>query len=185
MQYTTVGHRTGRLSHAGLIPVSSFVVSPIASAAAGPVVLHPGDVRCGTRGDQFATLLGSCVAIMLTDPRGTVGAMCHFVVAGTHRVASMWDTRDADDALQAMFDGLQRLGIHPQRCLAHVAGGGNMFPDRFACGSDIGAANAAAALELLGERGMVVVSRSLGGACYRKVLWTIGASQPDVECFEI
>ena len=44
-------------------------------------VLAPGDVAIGTRGDRFETLLGSCVAIVLTDPRRTVGAMCHIVHA--------------------------------------------------------------------------------------------------------
>jgi chemotaxis protein CheD len=44
--------------------------------------LHPGDVACGERGDRLETLLGSCVAIILTDPRRTIGAMCHIVHAG-------------------------------------------------------------------------------------------------------
>ena len=53
-------------------------------------VLHPGGVACGERGERFETLLGSCVAIVLTDPRRTVGAMCHIVhampaPAGRHR----------------------------------------------------------------------------------------------------
>ena len=42
-------------------------------------VLHPGDVVCAEQGEQLETLLGSCVAIVLTDPRRTVAVMCHFV----------------------------------------------------------------------------------------------------------
>ena len=37
--------------------------------------LMPGDVALGTAGDQLKTLLGSCVSVILTDPRRTVGAM--------------------------------------------------------------------------------------------------------------
>ena len=53
-------------------------------------VLHPGDVACGERGERFETLLGSCVAIVLTDPRRTIGAMCHIVHAMPARSPSSW-----------------------------------------------------------------------------------------------
>ena len=43
------------------------------------ITLHPGDVALGQHGDALETLLGSCVAIVITDPRRTVGAMCHIV----------------------------------------------------------------------------------------------------------
>ena len=50
---------------------------------AGAIVhtLHPGDLAFATRGERLDTLLGSCVAIVLTDPRRTVGVMCHIVHA--------------------------------------------------------------------------------------------------------
>ena len=44
--------------------------------------LHPGDVAVGVRGDRLETLLAAGVAIVLTDPRRTVGAMCHVVHSG-------------------------------------------------------------------------------------------------------
>jgi chemotaxis protein CheD len=34
----------------------------------GVTTLHPGDVVLGLRGDRLQTLLGSCVAVVLTDP---------------------------------------------------------------------------------------------------------------------
>ncbi|MEI7447926.1 MAG: hypothetical protein WCK28_23765, partial [Burkholderiales bacterium] len=47
--------------------------------AASCLVLHPGDVACVDRGARLATLLGSCVSILLADPRRSIGAMCHYV----------------------------------------------------------------------------------------------------------
>jgi chemotaxis protein CheD len=38
----------------------------------GVRTLLPGDVAVGARGMRLETLLGSCVAIVLTDPRRTV-----------------------------------------------------------------------------------------------------------------
>ncbi len=141
-------------------------------------VLHPGDVGVGTRGDRLETLLGSCIAIALTDPRRTVGAMCHFVHRGDGP-----DARYADAAFAAMAAALRRLGIEPRLCEAHLAGGGHMFPalgPRTA--GDVGAANAAYALALLAAHGVPVRSRSLGGAVYRRVAWTVGDDAPQVEC---
>lgn len=41
------------------------------------ITLHPGDVVLGTRGDRLQTLLGSCVAIVLTDPIERWGHVSH------------------------------------------------------------------------------------------------------------
>ena len=64
--------------------------------------LHPGDVACADRGERLETLLGSCVAILLTDPRRTVGAMCHIVHAAPAPPDRRGDTHYADAALAAM-----------------------------------------------------------------------------------
>ncbi|MBL8363360.1 MAG: chemotaxis protein CheD [Rubrivivax sp.] len=140
------------------------------------VVLHPGDVRVGTRGERLTTLLGSCVAILLSDPRGTVGAMCHVVHPGRTVPPARHDTTRLHDAMAAMDAALTKLGMRASLCRAWVTGGGNHFPRRCPDGSDgdIGAANVRAALALLGEMGIPVDGQSLRGACYRKVDWTIG-----------
>ena len=39
---------------------------------AGVMELLPGDTALGYAGDRMKTLLGSCVAVILTDPRRTV-----------------------------------------------------------------------------------------------------------------
>ena len=74
-------------------------------------VLHPGDVVCGVRGDRLETLLGSCVAVILTDPRRTVGTMCHIVHVGRPNHANLGNTAYGEVAMQAMFD---RLGLTPR-----------------------------------------------------------------------
>jgi hypothetical protein len=42
-------------------------------------LLHPGDVVCAERGDTLETLLGSCIAVLLSDRKRTIAAMCHIV----------------------------------------------------------------------------------------------------------
>lgn len=148
------------------------------------VVLHPGDVACGERGDRLETLLGSCVAIVLTDPRRTLGVMCHIVHSGAGGASLPGDTRHAEAALQAMYGLLQRRGIVPSLCEAYVYGGGNMFPSLFAQ-AHVGQSNASWALAALARDGIAVLAQELGGNRYRRIGWTVGPEQPQVSAVEV
>lgn len=144
-------------------------------------VLNPGDVVVATRGDRLETLLGSCVAVLLSDPRGTVGAMCHIVHAcdpSASAPAGPLDTHHARHALQAMTLQLQRLGIVARLCQARVYGGGNMFPQRYASAGHVGDNNVQRVLALLAEAGIPVLAQSVGGTGYRRLSWVIGLAEP-------
>jgi chemotaxis protein CheD len=140
-------------------------------------VLRPGDVAVASRGDRLETLLGSCVAVVLSDPRLTVGAMCHIVHAAEPAAHLGHDTSFARPALSALFAGLRRLGITPQLCVARVYGGGNMFPAQFT-GHHVGASNIACVLALLQGAGIEVLSQCSGGNYYRKLSWQVGPQEP-------
>ena len=142
--------------------------------------LMPGDIAVGLVGDQLKTLLGSCVSIILTDPRRTVGAMCHIVHVGKPNTANTRNTAYGSVAMQELFARLQHLGISPKLCQAYVYGGGNMFPQMFTT-THVGAKNADWALDYLHDCGIAVVDQCLGGNGYRKVAWTVGREIPRVE----
>ena len=147
-------------------------------------VLHPGDVACGERGDRFETLLGSCVAIVLTDPRRTLGAMCH-IVHSPMRHAAWHDTGAyADVALDTMYTLLRARGINPALCEAYVYGGGNMFPGVFTS-QHVGEANATWALDALAQDGVRVLQHDLGGTSYRRLRWTVGPDVPHVSAVPV
>jgi len=146
--------------------------------------LHPGDVRVVDRGERLETLLGSCVAIVMTDPRRTVGAMCHVVhsrpaVGETPETAAWGET-----ALRTMYAGLLARGIVPALCESWVYGGGNMFPALFVQGH-VGADNAGWALRALARDGVCVLDRDTGGDVYRKLAWTVGDGAPEVVAVRI
>jgi chemotaxis protein CheD len=142
--------------------------------------LHPGDVAVAERDDRLETLLGSCVAIILTDPRRTVAAMCHVVHARLPADGSQHgNTAFGDEAMAAMADGLIARGITPGLCEAYVVGGGNMFPD-LVTEAPVGETNARWALDALARGGIAVVYQDLGGAAYRKLGWTVGPNAPDI-----
>jgi chemotaxis protein CheD len=146
-------------------------------------VLHPGDVACGVHGDRFETLLGSCVAVVLTDPRRTVGAMCHIVHSGPGNSGPR-DSSWGDVALDTMYALLRQQGIEPRLCEAFVYGGGNMFPG-LCSGPHVGASNARWTLEALAADGVHVLHHDVGGARYRRLAWTVGPEAPRVTAVDI
>ena len=148
--------------------------------AAGIYDLMPGDVAFGLAGEQFKTLLGSCVAVILTDPRRTVATMCHIVHVGHPNAANEGNTAYGIPALDEMFKRLHQVGVQPRYCQAYVFGGGNMFPKLFNA-NHVGSNNIAWVLHQLEHHAITVVDQCLGGTGYRKVSWTVGPTEPIVE----
>ena len=146
--------------------------------------LHPGDVACVNRDERLQTLLGSCVSVLLTDPRRTVGAMCHVVHARPPMRGHGRNTAHGDEALRHMFSLLRAKGIEPRLCHAWIYGGGNMFPARVgpAAGQgNVGAANVAWAEQALAWQGIRVLGGEVGGNAYRKLCWTVGPGEPELQ----
>jgi chemotaxis protein CheD len=146
-------------------------------------VLHPGDVACVDRDERLETLLGSCVAIILTDPRRTVGAMCHVVHAGHAARGAVDSNAFGRTAMDTLARRLRARGIEPRLCQAWLYGGGNMFPALVGAASsgNVGGANVRWALQTLSEAGIPLLGSDLGGAAYRRVRWTVGPGAPEVE----
>ena len=144
-------------------------------------VLHPGDVGIAEAGERLETLLGSCIAVVLTDPRRTVGAMCHIVHPAGKRGDS---TAFAEPALEKLFGLLQARAIDPLQCGAFVYGGGNMFPALMHA-RHIGQANAEWVFDALDRHGIRILAHDVGGNRYRRLGWTVGASLPTAESVAI
>lgn len=145
--------------------------------------LHPGNVALAFEGDRLETLLGSCVAVILTDTRRTVGAMSHIVHSSEPRRDALKNTAYASNAMNAMFALLRKVGIEPKLCQAYVFGGGNMFPGVFAT-HHVGANNVSWVLDFLEHNCIEVIAQSVGEACYRKIGWTVGAASLDMEAVD-
>lgn len=153
------------------------------ATAAAVQVLHPGDVAVGFRGDRMETLLGSCVAIILTDPKRTIGAMCHIVHSGSSAQAGD-NTAHAEPALEAMFALLRKHGVNPLLCEAYLYGGGNMFPALFR-EAHVGENNSQWALDALHECGIPLINHDVGGTTYRRIRWTVGPAAPEIHAVEV
>jgi chemotaxis protein CheD len=160
-----------------------------AAAACAPVrapaphlrvhTLHPGQLAIAERGERLETLLGSCVAVIMTDARRSLGSMCHIVHASTPVHAHQETCAFGPLALAAMEALLLSRGIRPKLCQAYVYGGGNMFPQHYPSGG-VGDRNAEWVLAALVGRGVEVLVQDIGGQVYRRLSWTVGTEEPQV-----
>lgn len=150
----------------------------LASLQAVSHVLGPGDVCLARQGEVLQTLLGSCVALILTDPARTLATMCHIVHAGPDR-SGRQDTLHADPAWRAMEKLLLGQGLNPRLCQACLYGGANMFPALFGP-SHVGADNVDWALRKLAAQGIALLASDVGGQSYRRLSWRVGPGLPQV-----
>ncbi len=157
-------------------------------AAPTCVTLQPGELCVLGRGDSVDILLGSCVAIVLTDPRRTLAGACHVVHVGVRHIGPGLPTAHGPTALAALFASLRARAIEPMRCHAWVAGGGHMFPQRLLERPDElhpGHLNSHWALQALSALGIPVLGHHLGGTAYRRLRWTVGPGTPSVDATDI
>ncbi len=147
-------------------------------------LLHPGDVVCAERGDTLETLLGSCIAVLLSDRKRTVAAMCHIVHCRPAVGACARTTASADGAIDALYSLLQERALNPRLCDAFVCGGGNMFPG-LTTQNPVGVENARWVLQRLAADGVNVEATDIGGTTYRRLRWVVGPACPTVIAVEV
>jgi len=146
--------------------------------------LMPGDVALGYAGDTLKTLLGSCVSVILTDPRRTVGVMCHIVHVGRPNSANAHNTAYGSVAMAEMTRRLLASGFAPRSCQAYVVGGGNMFP-QLVTHHHVGSNNVDWVMGYLQHHKIEVLKQDLGGTGYRKLSWIVGPEAPRVETVDM
>lgn len=130
--------------------------------------INPGGWAVETE-RPISTLLGSCVAVCLYDPKLKLGGMNHFLLP-SKRVGAGDDTDvvlAGDYAMEVLVNAMLAKGAHKNRLVAKAFGGGNIVSSiRMA----IGDRNAEFATEWLAREGIPLVGSDFGGPWSRKVL---------------
>ncbi len=124
--------------------------------------------------------LGSCVGVAIYDPQTKIGGLAHVLLPSSKKLnpnSPSPDTADsprnpfkfADLAIEEMRDELIRQGCEAGRLIAKIAGGANMFPNRYNTNPDhvvkpgIGKRNVQAAKGKLKELGISLAAEDVGG----------------------
>ena len=112
----------------------------------------------------LTTVLGSCVAVCMTDPAAGLGGMNHFLLP--HREGAAGESfRYGAYSMELLINGLLKRGAHKHRLVAKLFGGASMNGSL----KDIGASNAAFARDFLANESIPCVGESLGGTSARRL----------------
>ncbi len=127
--------------------------------------LHPGYIFTSSEPHLVHTVLGSCVAVCLWDPKHRYGGICHYILPkstdGEH------NGKYGEVAIPHMIRLMLEMGSLKGELKAHIVGGG----DNAKFHSIVGSANADLADELLRQHQIEVLTRDVKGQFGRKVVF--------------
>jgi len=120
-----------------------------------------------TDGEMVVTVLGSCVAACIRDPRTGYGGMNHFMLPESS--SGDWNGSNAsmrygNYAMEALINDVLKSGCSRQDLEIKLFGGANVAGQ-----SNVGTKNAAFALRYLENEGLRVVAQDLGGMHGRRI----------------
>lgn len=131
--------------------------------------------------------LGSCVALLLHEPRVGVSALGHFLLPSPPSDnAPGIPGRFVATAVPAMVEALRDRGGDPARLLAKVAGAAQMFQyERASEREGVGARNLQATREALEGLGIPIVGEDTGGSYGRTVTVEGGSGRMEVRAVRV
>ena len=122
----------------------------------------------------ITTLLGSCVAVTMFNPRLRLGAICHALLPSCRRDQScshLETGKYVECAVAFMLGQLNARGVLNGEVEAKLFGGSDMFDTVEGGRFSVGRQNMEMALRTLEEASVRVVTRDLGGARGRKIIF--------------
>ena len=143
----------------------------VASVPVRKVFLEPGDVYFGAGATRVETVLGSCVSIVLSNPRTRYACMSHCLLP-------RWPGKKTPHAVDRALYRYVDTCVPRMLALFEAHGGTEALEVRLFGGADmfetsvrrtVGAENVRVAIELLKKRGLAVLEADTGGTSGRKV----------------
>jgi chemotaxis protein CheD len=131
--------------------------------------INPGGWAIETE-RPISTLLGSCVAVCLFDPKLKIGGMNHFLLPSSTSGANadIDVILNGDYSMEVLVNGLLNKGAQKSRLIAKAFGGGTIVSSiRMA----IGERNSAFASEWLNQEGIKLVASDFNGPWSRKIVF--------------
>jgi chemotaxis protein CheD len=139
------------------------------------VYLKPGEMYFAETPAQVITVLGSCVTIILHHRRLRLGAICHALLpAGACDEDGL---RYLNCAMHEMLDLFLIRGIPGREIEAKLFGGGDVLMSSGSGGKTVGQQNIEAALELVENESLKLISCDLGGVSGRKISFRTDTGQ--------
>lgn len=133
-------------------------------------VIHIGGVRAAREPSVLKTVLGSCIAVCLSDPVARIGGMNHFMLPapGDGSEEPWGSARYGIHAMDLLVGAMLKAGADRRRLQARLFGGASLAG--MTNGRDgVGQRNVEFIEEFTKVEEIVVVSRDLGGHLPRQI----------------
>ena len=137
-----------------------------------------GELRTGSAGDSFRTLLGSCIGLAIWDPQAKVGGLAHVMLPSSSGHDGP-PGKFADTAIHELIRQLESLSGHRERLVAKIVGGARMFDSPTE--STIGDQNIDAVCRGLDDEGIPVLGSDCGGTSGRRMVFSVATGHVVVE----
>ena len=151
------------------------------------IVLGIGDLGvAGTPGTTIKTYaLGSCVAIILLDPKTRCVGMAHIALRDSTINPEMRRKRIgyfADSAIPALLEAMVKAGTHPaaRGVMVKLVGGASIMDNNQTF--NIGKRNLLAIKKILWTRGMGALAEDTGGNFSRTVAVPVDTGEVIISC---
>ena len=92
------------------------------------IYLYPGQLSASADPAEITTLLGSCVAVALFDPKTQMGGLNHYLLPEAP-AGEETNPRYGSAAIALLRESLRQLGASPQRLQAKIYGGSRSLGD--------------------------------------------------------
>ena len=138
------------------------------------VFLKPGEIAVSSEPMRVTTLLGSCVAVTLFNPRLRLGAICHALLPSCHKDASCSNLdsgKYVECAIAIMLEEFRTRGVLTGEIEAKLFGGSDMFDMVDGRRLSVGRQNMDMAEQVLERAAVRVLTRDLGGPRGRKIIF--------------
>ena len=128
-----------------------------------------GDYYVTKQDEMIGTVLGSCVAVCIRDPKAGVGGINHFVLPDVDCDILSASNRYGVFAMEQLMNGIIRYGGQRENFEIKLVGGGNITGGA----TNIGQINIDFIKNFLSIEGFEHVSEDLGGNRPRKIMYNI------------
>lgn len=125
------------------------------------VFLYPANVYVAVHPVCIATLLGTCIAVCLWDPKTKIGGMNHYLLPLWNGVG-LASPKYGNIAIEKLVRQLEDKGVERKNIVAKVFGG-RANADSGSVAYNIGLRNAKIARELLTDLHIPILAENTGG----------------------
>lgn len=138
-----------------------------------------GELHCSSSPTQFWTVLGSCVSVVLHNPRKRISMVCHAQISQKDTFGKFNDNqqkyvskacdgdfRFVETAIMHMLEKFYSNGVDKNEIQAGVYGGASVIAE---FSHKIGDENVSAALKLLNQQGIRIIEKNVGGEKSRTI----------------